>query len=205
MPTTRVVTPPTAAAEPVKLGLLVAHVRADIDAALVAAYLAAPNTMPPGTDPALWAELDLLQLYLSGAREKVEAYTGRYYGAQRLALTYELSEPYELPAGAAFVSVSGFFTTLAALTAFSLEDYRKGISVNRQLPWGYALQQTYTVVVDTTGDTQYLHMAKRAILEIAAEWYRNRETTVTGVAVISELPVSWRVTLAEARVTVLGE
>jgi hypothetical protein len=161
--------------------------------------------MPSGTDPALWAELDLLQLYLSGAREKVEAYTGRYYGAQQLALTYELGEGYVLPSGATAVSVSGFFTTLAALQAFDFEEYRKGISINRQLPWGVAMQQTFTVVVDTTGDTQYANMVKRAILEIAGEWYRNRETTVSGVAVISELPVSWRVTLAEARVTVLGE
>lgn len=204
MPTTRVLTPPTVAAEPVSLAKLVTHVKIDADRALVAAYIAG-QPMPSNADPAIWDELDLLQLYLSGAREKVEAYTGRYYGAQKLAITYELGEAYELPAGATATAVSGYFTTLAALTAFSLEEYRKGISVNRQLPWGYAMQQAYTVEATTTGDTQYLNLAKRAILEIAAEWYRNRETTVAGVAVISELPVSWRVTLAEARTTVLGE
>lgn len=198
MPTTRVLTPPTAASEPVKLGLLVAHVRADIDAGLVATYLATPNAMPSGTDPALWAELELLQLYLSGAREKVQAYTGRYYGAQQLAITYELGEGYELPAGGTAVSVSGFFATLAALAAFDFEEYRKGISVNRQLPWSVAMQQRFTVVVNTTGDTYQLQASKNAILQLAASAYKDREPIVA-------IPVSVRLLLAEARVTVLGE
>lgn len=198
MPTTRVLTPPTPATEPVKLSLLVAHVRADIDAALVASYVANPNAMPSSADPALWAELELLQLYLSGAREKVSAYTGRYYGAQKLAITYELGEAYELPAGATATAVSGYFTTLADLTAFSLEEYRKAIGVNRELPWGYAMQQTYTVEATTTGDTYQLEASKNAILQLAASAYKDREPIVA-------LPVSVRLMLAEARVTVLGE
>jgi hypothetical protein len=135
----------------------------------------------------------------------VEEYTQRILAAQTLAITYALNEPYVLPAGAVPKSVSGFFKTLVDLQAYSLEEYRKGISINRDLPWALAMQQTYTVEVDAVADTEWLDLASEAILELAAEWYRNRETTVAGVAVISELPVSWKVKLASARVTVLGE
>lgn len=204
MPTTRVLVPPATTAEPVSLALFVAHARIDVDSELLKAYAA--GTVPPDTDPALVAQLDLAQLFLSGAREKVEAHTGRYFAEQQVEITYELSEAYELPGGATAVSVTGFFTDLDALAARSayLEEYRKGISISRELSLAEAFAQTYTVTADVVSDPQFTNLAKRAILEIAAEWYRNRETTSAGSLILSELPVSWRVTLAPAVLNPIG-
>ena len=203
MPTIVVQAPPVATAEPVTLALLNAALRLDYDATQVAAYEAGNSTT---LDPALVAQLDLLKLYRNAARKKVEGYTGRYFAPQTLAITYERGEGYTLPAGATAVSVCGFFTTLTDLANASayLTEYYKGISINRELPWPVAMQQAYTVVATTVGDAEWLDLAKAAILELTGEWYRNRETTVAGVAVISELPVSWKVKLAQAVIQPLG-
>jgi hypothetical protein len=200
MPEIHVVTPP--ATEPVSLAVLNAALRLDLDPALLAVY--SPGPAPDGVDAAQWGQLDYLHLLNTAAREKVEAYTGRYFAAQTLAITYTLAEAYDLPVGATAVSVSGYFDTLDALAARStwLEEYRKGISINRELPLSVAFAQPYTVVAETTGDKQYLGLAKTAIIELVGEWYKNRETS--GDTRLAELPVSWRVKLAEARVTVLG-
>jgi hypothetical protein len=184
---------------------LAAQARADIDAALLAAYLANPASAPSGSDPALWAELKLMGRKLRAARKLVEGYTQRLFAPQKIAVTYELNEPYVLPDGATAIAVTGFFKTLADLQAFSLEEYRKGISINRELPWSAALAQTYTVEMDAVADAEWFDLACEAILELASEWYRHRETTIAGVAVITALPVSWQVKLAPARLIVLGE
>lgn len=165
----RILTPPTSEAEPVKLALLKAHVRVDGD-----------------------AEDELLQLYASAARERVEAFTGRYLAPQTLELTFELGEAYELPAGATVVSVSGFFSSLEALagrTAY-LSEYRKAGSISRELPWSQAMAQTYTVTVTTTGDMQYRSLCLGVMLKLAAESYRNRE--------VADLSVQWRLDLEPA-------
>lgn len=153
-----------------------------------------------------WVRVDgegedaLLLHLLSAAREKVEAYTGRYFaGGQRLAYTFDLSEPYQLPEGAAPESVSGFFTNLETLEAWNAEEYRKGISVNRELYLGEALNQSYTVVATLPAQTYCPELAKSAILELSGEWYRNRESSSVGT-ISPELPVAWRVKLAELRV-----
>lgn len=201
MPTIRALTPPVAAAEPVSLALLNAHARLDLDAPLLAAYEA--RSVPSDADPALVAQLDLLALFRTAAREKVEAYTGRYFAPQTIELTYRLDEPYALPAGAEATAVSGFFTDLEQLADPSayLVEYQKGISINRELPLSEAFAQTYTVTATVSGDTQFQGLAKRAMLELAAEWYKSRETSGSA----QELPVSWRVTLAQAVVNPLGE
>jgi hypothetical protein len=184
MPAIQILTPPVATAEPVSLALLKQHVRKD------------------GND-----EDELLKVYLSAAREKVEAYTGRYFAPQTLKITYSLSEPYELPEGATAASVSGYFDTLDALAARAayLVEYRKGISISRDLDWPYpALDQAYTVTASIPETVNVPALAKAAILELAGEWYRNRETTTAGVVAVSELPVSWRVKLAPLVVNPLG-
>ena len=175
MPTVVVLTPPTLSQEPVSLALLKAQARVDGN----------------GEDA-------LLTVYGRAAREKVEAYTGRYFAAQTLELTYTLREAYRLPPGATATAVTGFYTTLIQLTdnAAYLAEYQKSISVNRDLDWSQAIEQTYTVTATLTAPP-VPGLALAAMLELAGEWYRNRETTVAGVAVISELPVSWRVKLAE--------
>jgi uncharacterized phiE125 gp8 family phage protein len=196
MPTTQVLTPPTTQAEPVSLALANAQLRLDLDLSSI--------------DPAIVGQIELLQLKLSAAREMVEAYTGRYFSAQTLAITYELGEGYTLPAGATVVSVSGFFSTLEELANAStyLEEYRKGISINRELPWAEAMRQTFTVEVTIGTEDEPVFVPaiiKEAILELTGEMYRNRETSQAGYANVPELPVSWRVKLAPLRVTVLGE
>lgn len=175
MPTVAVLTPPTASQEPITLALLKAQARVDGN-----------------------GEDGLLLIYAQAAREKVEAYTGRFFAPQVLSLTYTLAEAYKLPAGAVATAVTGFYTSLDQLTNYAtyLSEYRKGISVNRDLSWAAAIEQTYTVTA-TIAAAAVPGLALAAMLELAGEWYRNRETTVAGVAVISELPVSWRVKLAE--------
>lgn len=202
MPETRVLIPPTAATELVPLDELNAALRLDLDAGLVAAYLAGP--LPEGTDPALLGQIKYVERLGRAARKKVEAYTGRYFAEQTVQISYTLEEPYELPVGAEAVSVSGYFDTLDALAARGswLVEYQKGSSVERQLPLGAAFAQTYTVVAKVKADAEYSDLAAAAVTELVGEWYKNRETT--GEGRFGELPVSWKVKLAEARVTVLG-
>ena len=201
MPTIQVLTPPTQ--EPVSLALLNQALRLDLDSGLLAAYGKGP--MPEGTDPGVWAQLEFLALLASAARELVESYTGGYYAAQQLAITYRLDEDYELPAGGTAVTVSGVFSTLDELASrFDyLEEYRKGISVNRQGDYLDGLSRTYTVVVAVAGD-QVPALVKSAIAELTGEWYRNRETTLAGASRLTELPVNYKVKLAHLRRNVLS-
>lgn len=181
MPSVVVLTPTSPEQEPVSLALLKQQVRVDSD-----------------------AEDELLTLLVQAAREQVEAYTGRYFAAQTLELTYELGEDYALPPGATATGVTGFFTNLDALaeaTAY-LEEYRKGIHISRELTWGSALGQTYTVTAEIPASVNVPGLAKSAMLELAAEWYRNRESSSIGT-ISPELPVGWRVKLSSLRVNPL--
>lgn len=202
MPTIQAQPSTTPLVEPISLARAAAWLRLDLEPALLAAYTTQADLTV--FDPQTVADLDNVAMLRTAAREKVEAYTGRYYSPQRLAFTFVLGEPYALPAGATPVSVSGFFTDLAQLTGVAawLLEYQKGISVERQLPLVVALSQSYTVVADITADAAFRSVAERAMLELLAEWYRNRETS--GSSQLAELPVSFRVTLAEARVNPLG-
>lgn len=195
MPSVQVVTPPTAQQEPVSLALLNAALRLDLDPALLLA--ADANTVPADADPALVAQVALLALLRSAAREKVESYTQRFYAGQTVALTFGVYEPYDLPEGGTATAVTGFFTTVAQLAdryAY-LVEYQKGISINRQVGLAEALALTYTVTV-VLAKAFVPALVQSAILELAGEWFRNRETTVAGVRSITELPVNYRVKLA---------
>lgn len=188
MPQVQILAAPTPAQEPISLAVASAALRLDLDLT--------------GTDPALVAQREYLQTLLSAAREKVEAYTGNYYAAQTLNLTYRLDEPYALPPGATATAVTGLIGSVADLPGLGAyaEEYRKGIVISRDLPWGAAAAQTYTVTAALdAAQLQVPALAKAAILELAGEWFRNRETTVAGVAAIAELPVSWKVKLAHLR------
>lgn len=199
MPTFRVIVPPTT--EPVSLAQVNNWCRLDLSADVLAV---AEGTSVGSTsvDAALVADAQNLALLRTAARQKVEAYTGRFFAEQTVEATFFVYEPYQLPTGAEAKSVTGFFTDLDALNNRStyLEEYRKGITINRELPFGEALQQTYTVTATVKSDASFSAVANRAILEIAAEWYKNRETS--GDA--QQIPINWKVTLAEARVNVLG-
>lgn len=174
MPLTTPVSAPSEAQEPVSVVLLKQWCRVDTDAE------------------------DAVLLHLGkAARELVEGYTGRYFAAQTVQTTFELGEDYQLdPLAGEPTAVSGYFTDLSQLPP-SLEEYRKGISISRELPRDEALRQTYTVTYPINGG-QVPELARQAILELAAEWYRNRESS--SVATISpELPVNYRVKLAPLR------
>jgi len=190
MATTRVLFPPTAAQEPVPVELAIAQQRLDLDAG--------------SADAAVKGQLELLKLNLSAARELVEAFTGQYFGAQTLEITFTLSEAYVLPPGAVATGVSGFFTSLASLPGLSayLSQYRKGAEVSRDLPLATAFAQTYAVTARLDAPV-VPSLVRSAILELAGEWFRNREATRVGPAV-AELPVSWRVKLAPYVVKPLG-
>jgi hypothetical protein len=191
MPTIQVQTPPVPQAEPATPALLNAALRLDLDVA--------------SADPAIVAQLELLKLYGAAARRLVELHTGRFVAAQTVRLIYTLSEAYELPEGATATAVSGFFGSLEALDNATtyLSEYRKGAGVNRDLPWSQAQLQTYTVIASIS-PTATDPLLVAAILELAGEMYKNRETTLAGYATSAELPVSWRVKLAHLVVHPLG-
>jgi len=149
------------------------------------------------TDEATKAEIRLIERKLKAARELVENHVGDYYvGGQRLAYTFRLDESYAVPEGATVESVSGFFADLTALESWSWEEYRKGISINRELPLCVAARQTYTVVVALPGSLTPDALVVESILELGGEFYRNRETSASAGTVPRELPVSYRVKLA---------
>lgn len=204
MPTIQVQTPPAVTAELVPLAQLAVVLRLDLDANLLKDFTATPQADLTGYDQQRVADLQNVVEDGAAARELVEAYTGRYYAPQTLALIYRLDEPYLLPPNATAVSVSGFFTDLTQLDTLSswLVEYQKAITVERQLPLAAALQQTYEVIATTTGDKAYLNLAKSAVKELVSEWYKNRETSA--YTQVTTLPVSWQVKLAAARVNPLG-
>lgn len=181
MPTTVRLASPDATMEPVSLALAKQWLRVD------------------GTE-----EDAVVEHLLKAAREKAENYTGLFFvGGQRLALTYSLSEAYALPEGATAESVSGFFADLDALAAWNWVEYVKGISVSRDLPLCAAGEQTYTVTVQLSDTVAVPEVAKSAILELAAEWYKNREASVNGTISV-QTQVNWQRKLAELRVNPLG-
>jgi len=196
MPTFQVLTPPST--EPVSLIQVNSWCRLDLSADVLAAA-EATGPVPSTLDAALVADAQNLALLRTAARQKVEAYTGRYFSEQTVAITYFVYEPYVLPAGAEALSVDGFFTDLTALANRSsyLEEYRKSISINRELPFGEALQQTYTVTAKVKSDPQYSALASTVIMKFTADMYKNRELA-------QELSVEYKVLLAEARTNVLG-
>ncbi|TGE05562.1 head-tail connector protein [Hymenobacter fodinae] len=186
MPTAVVLSTTDPITEPVSMSVVLNHLRLE-------------QSLLTSTDDTAKAEVEYLQLLLSSAREACEGGTGRYFaGGRTLELTYELREPYALPAGATATTVRGFFQSLDDLKGFNWEEYRKGATINRELSVGEAATQTYTVTVtlDDSLATQCPALAKIAILELTGEWYRNRETSSSAGIASRELPVSYRQKLA---------
>jgi hypothetical protein len=145
------------------------------------------------------AEDMVLEQLRQAAREEAENYTGLFFaGGQRLRYVFTLEEAYSIPEGATVESVSGFFTSLAGLEAWSAEEYRKGISVSRDYPLSQALQQTYTVDVQLPETVAVPSVAVQAMLILAAEWYKNREASVNGTISV-ETQVKWQNLLGKLR------
>lgn len=184
MPTAVVLSSDALLTEPVSMRSVLVHLRLE-------------QSLLTSTDPTAVAEREYLQLLLSSAREACEGGTGRYFaGGRTLELTYALSEPYVLPAGATATSVRGFFQRVADLEGFNWEEYRKGATINREWPLPLAAQQTYTVTVDLPASVaQYCpSQVQTAILKLTAEMYKNREdSTSLGT---QQLPVNYQVMLA---------
>ncbi|GAB2959013.1 hypothetical protein GCM10027048_27760 [Hymenobacter coalescens] len=145
------------------------------------------------------AEVAYAQHLLRAAREEAENFTGlSFAGGQRLEYTFELGEAYRIPAGATVESVTGFFDSVDAIEAFSVEEYRKGISINRELAWDYALLQTYTVTLQMPAVFTAPAVVVQAILLLFAEWYKNREVSVNG-AISVATQVQWQNLLGKLR------
>ncbi|SDY97645.1 head-tail connector protein [Hymenobacter psychrophilus] len=175
MPTTVVLSAASEAQEPVSLALLKQWLRVDTD-----------------------GEDELLTLLQKAARHLCEQYTGRFFAGQTVETTFELGEPYQLaPLAGEPTAVRGYFTDLSQLPP-SLEEYRKGISISRELAWEDALQQRYTVTYPINAG-EVPELAKQCILELVAEMYRNRESSSVGT-ISPELPVNFRVKLAPLRI-----
>jgi hypothetical protein len=183
MPTTTVTTFPTIDQEPVTLAQLRAQVREYSENAGV---------------------VELLTLKLQAARDTCERYCGRFFASCVAQATYEVGEPYVLPAGAGEVTaVTGYYTTLDQLTALTdtgyLTEYVKGISISRDYPIGFdgygarTERPTFAVTfpVDVPAD-KVPPAVKEAILKLAAELYENRETSGANTVL---LPVSYRTLL----------
>ncbi|MBC6988938.1 head-tail connector protein [Hymenobacter sp. BT491] len=181
MPTT-VVLPSSSAPLPVSLELARQHLRLD------------------GT-----GEDALLTHYLKAACGLCEQYCGRLFRSATVKATFRLDEDYVLdPLAGSPTAVEGFLTDVADLPTLSsyLEEYRKGISINRELPWGVALaSQTYTVTYPVTvpEDAVPAEVAQ-AILKLTSDLYENRETSSLG-NLSHELSVGYRVLLAPYRLT----
>lgn len=166
MPILETVAQPTT--EPVSLATAKLHLRVD------------------GTD-----EDQYIGLLISGARQQVENYCGRPFTSQTVQATYELNEPYALPPGAGTpTAVTGFFTDVAQLPTMGtyLEEYRKGITITRELSLLDIGPQTYTVTVpievDCPPDVQL------ALLEIVGESYKNRESSVATLSVATRMKLA---------------
>lgn len=141
-------------------------------------------------------EDDLLEVYITAARQAAEAYCRTQFTSQLVSKTYPI---YEVPAEplSSVVSVSGYYTVVADIPTSTTwwAEYVKGFSVERSLPLSYARQQTYTITYPVVVDPADVPAAvKVAIAKIAAELYENRESS--GEKAIG---VSYQVLLAPFR------
>lgn len=190
MPSYQVVTPATPEQEPVSLAQACVHCAIDLDLASI--------------DQLEVARKEHLQTLVTGAREYAESYTGRLYAGQTVDATFRMDEAYALPAGGQAISVTGYFTDLAQLGNQStyLEEYRKGISISREYPMAWLLEQTYTVRIAVTTPVVKAQV-KAAILELVAEWNKNRESSVNGTISV-QTQMNWERKLASERINPLG-
>lgn len=127
------------------------------------------------------AEDEVLELLLGAAIEYAEAHTRRDFTSKVKTSTYAANVNCPIPA-ADILSVSGFYSTVDELPTASayFEEYRKGITINRDYPIDWANLPTYTIIYQVTVDPASVSSAiKLAICKIASDFYENRETSTS--------------------------
>ena len=125
------------------------------------------------------AEDAVLLVFLQAAREKAESYTNLDFVSKIKTSSYPANQ--NCPVAAAdILSVSGFYTSVADLTSAAsyFEEYRKGITINRDYAIDWYNLPTYTITYQVTVDPADVPAsAKIAICKIASDLYENRETS----------------------------
>ncbi|MET4072981.1 head-tail connector protein [Hymenobacter sp. UYCo722] len=122
-------------------------------------------------------EDNVLEVFISAARELAETYCNTYFISQLTAKTFRINEVFDVPV-AAVVAVSGFYTSVLDIPVGTswFAEYVKGFTVNRDYPIDYFDLPAYTVTYAVTVDPADVPAAvKVAIAKIAAELYENRE------------------------------
>lgn len=141
-------------------------------------------------------EDELLEMFITAAREKAETYCNRYFASQQATRTYPIDRPCPVPTED-IISVSGFYTNVAEATnAYTyFVEYLKGSIVNRDCAISTVTLPTYTVQFNVTVQPEDVPASvKVAIAKIAADLYENRENSGS-----QELGITYKVLLAPFR------
>lgn len=125
------------------------------------------------------AEDAVLLVFIQAAREKAESYTNLDFVSKVKTSTYPAYQNSPI-ATADILTVSGFYTSKADLTAAAthFEEYRKGITINRDYSIMWDNIPTYTITYNVTVNPADLPASvKIAIAKIASDLYENRESS----------------------------
>lgn len=121
----------------------------------------------------------MILVIIQAAREKAESYTNQDYVSKIKTSTFYANQNCPI-ATADILSVSGFYTSKADLPSATsyFEEYRKGITINRDRPITWDNIPTYQVTYQVNVDpTKVPASTKIAICKIASDLYENRETS----------------------------
>jgi hypothetical protein len=127
------------------------------------------------------AEDEVLELLLDAAIEYGEGITNLDFTSKVKTSTFKANENCSIPASD-ILSVTGFYTSVTDLpTAASyFEEYRKGITINRDYPIDWYNLPTYDVTYNVTIDpAKVSKKIKLAICKVASDFYENRETSTS--------------------------
>jgi len=124
-------------------------------------------------------EDEVIELFITAAREKSEAYCNRHFVSKATARSFPANVSCPIPT-ADILSVSGCYASAEeAANAYRYwVEYAKGISISRDYPIDYDNLPTYTVSYNVTVDPAEVPASvKIAIAKIAADLYENRENS----------------------------
>jgi uncharacterized phiE125 gp8 family phage protein len=149
---------------------------------------------------------DLIEGYLSAAREYCEHYTQRSIGVQTLELALDEfpDGPIELPLGAASITSVRYADDAMALQTvdpsnYTLDDYSHQSWAVAIDVWPDAGDYANSVKVRYVTPTEISGAIKSAMLLLIGHWYENRESVNIG-NITSLLPLSVKSLLDIARV-----
>ena len=125
------------------------------------------------------AEDEVIELFITAAREKAEAYCNRHFVSKATERTFPANISCPIPS-ADILSVSGYYASAeqAANAYWYWIEYAKGISISRDYPIDYDNLPTYNVCYNVTVDPAEVPASvKVAIAKIAADLFENRENS----------------------------